>query len=181
MANLVEIPQWEDGIYQIETSDPVLGGPGGIANKQAEQLGNRTAFLKEQITSVGNDLKEHVTVEDPHPQYVDDTELTARLSEIRIDSIHRVTLTEDDWTQDSANGRYTKTLVKTAATDTCVSVCDSTGNRLIVNIAETDEQIVLTALAPVAGYAVISGSGGNTVQTVVDPSEDDTDTNENEE
>ncbi|EPS0108585.1 phage tail protein, partial [Escherichia coli] len=25
MANLPETPQWEDGIYQIEVSDPVLG------------------------------------------------------------------------------------------------------------------------------------------------------------
>ncbi|HFL4641896.1 TPA: phage tail protein, partial [Escherichia coli] len=27
MANLPETPQWESGIYQIEVSDPVLGGP----------------------------------------------------------------------------------------------------------------------------------------------------------
>ena len=26
MANLPETPQWEDGIYQIEVSDPVLAG-----------------------------------------------------------------------------------------------------------------------------------------------------------
>ncbi|MCZ4065653.1 hypothetical protein NB636_06200 [Oxalobacter aliiformigenes] len=92
-----------------------------------------------------------------------------------------VALTEDNWPPVEDSDKYSCTISKTAATDTCVSVCDSTGNRLIVNIAETDEQIVLTALAPVAGYAVISGSGGNTVQTVIDPSEDDTDTDENEE
>ena len=92
-----------------------------------------------------------------------------------------VALTEDNWPPVEDSDKYSCTISKTAATDTCVSVCDSSGNRLIVNIAETDEQIVLTALAPVAGYAVISGSGGNTVQTVVDPSEDDTDTDENEE
>ena len=173
MANLVETPQWEDGIYQIETSDPVLGGPGGIANKQAEQLGNRTAFLKERIESVENDLTEHIATEDPHPQYINDAELAARLSKIQIDPTYRITLAKSDWTQESTTGRYTKTITKTTTADTCVAVCDSTGNRLIVNIAETDEQIVLTALAPVAGYAVISGSGGNTVETVVDPSDDD--------
>lgn len=26
MANLPETPQWEEGVYQIEVSDPVLGG-----------------------------------------------------------------------------------------------------------------------------------------------------------
>ncbi|MDQ4169280.1 hypothetical protein, partial [Pseudomonas aeruginosa] len=46
MANLPETPDYSGGVYQIETSDPVLGGPGGISNRQAEQLGNRTAWLK---------------------------------------------------------------------------------------------------------------------------------------
>lgn len=46
MANLNETPQWEAGIYQLETSDPVLGGQDGISNRQAKQLANRTAFLK---------------------------------------------------------------------------------------------------------------------------------------
>ena len=160
MANLIETPQWEDGIYQIETSDPVLGGPGGIANKQAEQLGNRTAFLKEQIESAENDLTEHIAAEDPHPQYINDAELAARLSKIQIDPTYRVTLAESDWTQESATGRYTKTITKTTTADTCIAVHDSTGNRILVNITENDTQITLTAIAPVAGYAVISGPGG---------------------
>ncbi len=49
MANLPETPDYPAGVYQLETSDPVLGGPGGIANRQAEQLGNRTAWLKAKI------------------------------------------------------------------------------------------------------------------------------------
>lgn len=51
MANVIETPQWEPGVYQIETSDPVLGGPAGISNKQGKQLANRTAYLKEQVDS----------------------------------------------------------------------------------------------------------------------------------
>jgi hypothetical protein len=49
MANLPETPDYPAGVYQLETSDPVLGGPGGIANRQAEQLGYRTAWLKDKI------------------------------------------------------------------------------------------------------------------------------------
>ena len=49
MANLNESAVWVDGIYQIETSDPVMGGPNGIANKQAGQIGNRTQWLKNKI------------------------------------------------------------------------------------------------------------------------------------
>lgn len=52
MANLPETEDFADGLYQIETSDRVLGGPGGIANKQAEQLGNRTAWLRAAIAKI---------------------------------------------------------------------------------------------------------------------------------
>ncbi|POZ60161.1 gp53-like domain-containing protein [Chromobacterium alticapitis] len=49
MANLQEKPVWETGIYQLETTDPVLGGADGVDNLQAKQLANRTTFLKKQI------------------------------------------------------------------------------------------------------------------------------------
>lgn len=41
-------------VYQIETLDRVKGGPGGTANLQAEQLVERTAFLKKQIDDAVN-------------------------------------------------------------------------------------------------------------------------------
>lgn len=46
MANLTETPTYDVGVYQIETTDPVLGGANGIANTQAKQLANRTSYLK---------------------------------------------------------------------------------------------------------------------------------------
>jgi hypothetical protein len=49
MADLIELPQWEPGIYQLETDDPVLGGEDGIDNLQAKQLANRTQYLKGQL------------------------------------------------------------------------------------------------------------------------------------
>lgn len=51
MAALPEIAQWELEIYQLELSDPVLGGLGGISNLQPTQLANRTAYLKAQLES----------------------------------------------------------------------------------------------------------------------------------
>ncbi len=54
MANLSETPNYDTGIYQIETTDPVLGGPTGIANAQAKSLANRTAFLKQQIDQLNS-------------------------------------------------------------------------------------------------------------------------------
>lgn len=49
MADLIEVVQWENGIYQLEENDPVLGGPAGISNRQAKLLANRTAWLKAQV------------------------------------------------------------------------------------------------------------------------------------
>ena len=56
MANLLpEQSRWENEITELQTTDPVLGGRGGISNEQARQLGNRTRQL--------NDAKIDNTVE----------------------------------------------------------------------------------------------------------------------
>jgi phage-related tail fiber protein len=69
MANLPETPQWEDGIYQIEVSDPVLGGPDGITNRPIKQLASRTLYLKQQVEQGASDLADHIAADDPHTQY----------------------------------------------------------------------------------------------------------------
>ena len=53
MANLKEQEKWEDGVYQIEENDPVLGGENGITNKPAKQLANRTLWLKKFLELFG--------------------------------------------------------------------------------------------------------------------------------
>ena len=55
MANLREENKWEAGIYQLETTDPVVGGVDGISNKQAIQLANRTSYLKGEIEALKSD------------------------------------------------------------------------------------------------------------------------------
>lgn len=45
MANLTPTPGW-DNVLQLETDTPVLGGPGGPDNAQAQALLNRFAFLE---------------------------------------------------------------------------------------------------------------------------------------
>ncbi|MFV1477505.1 hypothetical protein [Serratia marcescens] len=52
---LPESPVWEDGIFRIEQDTPVLGGENGPDNWQAQQLANRTQFLKLEINRL-NDL-----------------------------------------------------------------------------------------------------------------------------
>jgi phage tail collar protein len=56
MANIKEEKTWEEGIYQLEVTDPVVGGIDGISNKQAKQLANRTGYLREQIENDKNSV-----------------------------------------------------------------------------------------------------------------------------
>lgn len=54
MANVTETARWDTGVYQIEKSDKVLGGADGKVNLQAQQLANRTAYLKQQVEAKAN-------------------------------------------------------------------------------------------------------------------------------
>jgi len=54
MANLTETATFDAGVYQIETTDLVLGGAGAIANGQAQALANRTAYLKANLYRLAN-------------------------------------------------------------------------------------------------------------------------------
>ncbi|WP_191058393.1 hypothetical protein [Geminicoccus harenae] len=48
MANQPEQIQWDEGVYQLETTDPVQGGVGGTSNRPILNLANRTAYLKDR-------------------------------------------------------------------------------------------------------------------------------------
>ncbi|WP_155710253.1 hypothetical protein [Burkholderia stagnalis] len=82
MTNLVEFDKWEDGVYQLETSDPVQGGPEGIDNLQAKQLANRTRYLKKQVEAGQSNLDVHTKALDPHPQYATKADLAQKLADL---------------------------------------------------------------------------------------------------
>jgi microcystin-dependent protein len=48
MANQPENSVWEAGVYQLETTDFVIGGVGGVSNQPILQLANRTRYLYDQ-------------------------------------------------------------------------------------------------------------------------------------
>ena len=52
MTNLTDTATYDAGVYQIATTDAVQGGAGGIANKAAQNLANRTAYLKAQVDAL---------------------------------------------------------------------------------------------------------------------------------
>lgn len=78
MASLTETSQWESGIYQLETTDPVQGGPEGVDNAQAKQLANRTLYLKNLM----NNHADSAVTPDPHPQYIQAEALSDDVREI---------------------------------------------------------------------------------------------------
>ncbi|QUN57384.1 hypothetical protein [Burkholderia cenocepacia] len=82
MVKLVESSQWEEDLYQIETADPVEGGPDGVSNRQAKQLGGRTRYLKAQVEQSQSGLAQHIAAADPHSQYATKSDLAARLAEL---------------------------------------------------------------------------------------------------
>jgi hypothetical protein len=49
MANLTETSTYDAGVYQIELTDPVIGGASGITNTPIKNLANRTKYLKDHV------------------------------------------------------------------------------------------------------------------------------------
>lgn len=57
MPNLIETSTYEAGVYQLETSDPALGGSGGVLNTPLRQLANRTTYLKNGLDAAAADIE----------------------------------------------------------------------------------------------------------------------------
>jgi hypothetical protein len=56
MGTITEGNTWTNSITQLETTDAVLGGPNGPANKQAIEFAARTQYLKALIASINTEI-----------------------------------------------------------------------------------------------------------------------------
>ena len=65
MSNLSESSTWETGVYQIEVTDRVSGGSDGVANIQPRQLGNRTKYLKDALTTLTSTVDTKAPINSP--------------------------------------------------------------------------------------------------------------------
>lgn len=52
MASLPESSTFDAGVYQLELSDPVIGGPSGVSNTPLKNLANRTKYLKDHVDAL---------------------------------------------------------------------------------------------------------------------------------
>jgi hypothetical protein len=51
MPNLIESSQWDAGVYEFQTTDPIQGGPGGIDNEPHQNLVNRVLWLRNRLAA----------------------------------------------------------------------------------------------------------------------------------
>lgn len=65
MANQPESSSFDAGVYQLETTDPVQGGVGGVSNAPLLNLANRTRWLYNQITSILTTIAGLATLNSP--------------------------------------------------------------------------------------------------------------------
>ncbi|CAB4137067.1 hypothetical protein UFOVP326_1, partial [uncultured Caudovirales phage] len=66
MANQPEsAASYPAGVYQLETTDPVQGGVGGVSNTPLLQLANRTAWLKAQYDALAASIGGYATLASP--------------------------------------------------------------------------------------------------------------------
>lgn len=51
---LTDVSNFDTGVYQLATTDPVQGGAGGVSNMPLQNLANRTRWLYDQLNAVLN-------------------------------------------------------------------------------------------------------------------------------
>lgn len=85
-------PEWVDEVYQIEMTDPVTGGPDGVANRQAIQLAARTQWLRLVYKTQKKDFDEYKkSVESASESNAGITKLTNNISAHKDDGDFAVT------------------------------------------------------------------------------------------
>lgn len=65
MANLPESATYDAGVYQLETTDPVLGGESGVSNTPLKNLANRTKYLKQHVDALEAAASGNAPVDSP--------------------------------------------------------------------------------------------------------------------
>lgn len=202
MANLPEISNFDAGVYQIETGDPVLGGVDGISNLQAKALANRTKYLKDHVDALetaaaGNATQSYVQAELQKLDHKNSVRVatTANITISGLLTIDGVTLVSGDrvlvknQTTASQNGIYVaapSAWVRAADADTDAKVTSG----LVVGVNEgatqansrwqltTDDPITLGTTALVfadtmAGYAPLASPALTGTPTTSTPSAGD--------
>ncbi|WP_432480800.1 pyocin knob domain-containing protein [Moraxella sp. ZY200743] len=158
MANLRETSTWEAGIYQLETSDPVMGGENGIDNRAPRQLANRTLWLK-------NELARQIEV-------INNTKLTKTenaVSASKLATARTIFITGDGTGQasfdGSANANIALTLANSGVTaGSYNSVTVDAKGRVTAGLTQTHGLVTATTAQ---GTSNVATGNGNTFLNIV--------------
>ena len=66
MANQPETATYDSGVYQWQTTDPVEGGTGGVANTPLLNLANRTGWLYNQVNTLAAEIATLAPINSPN-------------------------------------------------------------------------------------------------------------------
>ncbi|NPE59297.1 hypothetical protein HLB27_06410 [Dickeya dadantii] len=173
MAELTEKNEWVDGIYQIETSDPVMGGPGGISNRQANQLANRTAYLKQQQEQQGTALTQHEIATNPHPQYAPLASPalsgvpTAPTAGFGVNTLQIASMAALQAAKSSLSGVYSVSSTSTLTASSAGALVYMTGGSTFTTTLPLGTQLALGQTITFANYStvvqVVATSGTNII------------------
>lgn len=100
MAFQPEVVQYDTGVYQLETTDPVDGGVGAVSNKPLLALANRTAYLKKHI----DDLESGATVIDMYAPKASPTLTGSPTAPTQASGDNSTKLATDAFVQNAVNG-----------------------------------------------------------------------------
>lgn len=183
MGNIVENPVWEETVFQVETTTPLLGGSpekssfgtptAGYLNVAQQQLANRTQYLKETLENTDVDvggLSDRVdTVE---------TNLTAHIgsrgaahtnaTQTEAGFMSAADKTKLNGVEAGAQANVATNLAQGTRTTTTVPVTSSTGTSATLDIATTSLAGVMssadkTKLDSVLSFSTVSVAGQSDV------------------
>ncbi len=177
MANIEEIENWEEGIYQLETTDPVVGGADGVDNTPHKNLANRTLWLKALLDKIalpgGVIIRPTVTVPDGYFE-CDGSELSrtvyaelfAEIGTFFGSGDGSTTFNLPDWRGeflrgfDNGRGVDVGRVIGSAQGDAIRNITGSAGNNTLVSYND--------------GFTVDSVSGAFTVSSIYKASSNET-------
>lgn len=157
MANLPEVVQYDSGVYQIETTDPVVGGVNGISNAPLKNLTNRTAYLKAHIDALESAATGFAPINSPAL-----TGTPTAPTQALGDSSTKIATTQ--WVQSTIGGRLSKSVAgNTNVTLTAVEA----GNAILeFTGALTGNIAVIVPTSPTRSWIVKNSTSGAFTLTV---------------
>ena len=159
MANVTESASWDAGVYQLETTDPVTGGPNGVDNAPHKNLANRTLWLKEQLLLLQTD----VAGLDPDMQNMVGAAIKfaidqAALANSGIESLHKISQQQGEFTLYSY-GIVSGAVVSKKGTSRLLSiaggVCYLEGRKFYVPAQDSASSVPVGEAASATVYAYL--------------------------